>query len=127
MNPPTRRPDPAFAELDACGLNLQAVFDVRRLPADVRETLPAGARERYRQLLLVGNAGPAFWEHATATACTASIRSTRSPARACSRGSRGASPASGISGSTPAARVSLRFNGWAGSPAGTDPRRSWWA
>lgn len=66
MNPPNRRPDPVFAELDACGLNLQAVFDVRRLPADVRETLPAGARERYRQLLLVGNAGPAFWEHATA-------------------------------------------------------------
>ena len=64
MNSPTRRPDPVFAELDACGLNLQAVFDVSRLPAAVRETLPAGACARYRQLLLIGNLGSAFWQHA---------------------------------------------------------------
>lgn len=66
MNPPTRRPDPVFAELDACGLNLQAVFDVQQLPDDVRRTLPADAQERYRQLLLIGNLGPTFWQHATA-------------------------------------------------------------
>ncbi len=79
MNPPTRRPDPVFAELDACGLNLQAVFDLRALPGDVREALPAEARDpdagdrlpdelrgRGRRLLLVGNLGPAFWRHATA-------------------------------------------------------------
>jgi len=66
MNPPTRRPDPVFAELDACGLNLQAVFDVQRLPDDVRETLAADAQGRYRQLLLIGNLGPTFWQHATA-------------------------------------------------------------
>ncbi|GMV02235.1 MAG: hypothetical protein AMXMBFR52_18910 [Burkholderiales bacterium] len=66
MNPPNRRPDPVFAELDACGLNLQAVFDVHRLPEDLRGTLAADAQACYRQLVLIGNLGPGFWRHATA-------------------------------------------------------------
>ncbi len=49
---------PAFAALDAAGLNLQAVFDVATLPADVRAGLP---RTAPRQLILVGHAGSGFW------------------------------------------------------------------
>ena len=66
MKPDTRRPNPVFADLDAAGLNLQAVFDVARLPADLQRRLFAGAHGGYRQLLLIGHLGPTFWQQATA-------------------------------------------------------------
>lgn len=66
MKPDTRLPNPVFADLDAAGLNLQAVFDVARLPADLQRRLFAGAHGGYRQLLLIGHLGPTFWQQATA-------------------------------------------------------------
>jgi len=66
MNPPTGTRDPVFAELDACGLNLQAVFDAHQLPGDVRKTLHSDAHGSRRQLLLIGSLGPTFWQHASA-------------------------------------------------------------
>jgi len=48
-----------FAALDAAGLNLQAVFDLADLPAEVRAQLdPAGA---YRRLILIGHGGRTLW------------------------------------------------------------------
>ena len=49
-----------FSELDRAGLNLQAVFDLARLPAQLRERLP-GPPAAFSQLILIGNAGPALW------------------------------------------------------------------
>lgn len=66
MKPESGLPDPVFAELDAAGLNLQAVFDVTQLPADVRRALPVDAHGPWRQLLLIGHLGPRFWRQASA-------------------------------------------------------------
>lgn len=66
MKPDTRRPNPVFADLDAAGLNLQAVFDVAELPADLQRVLPADEHGSYRQLLLIGHLGPTFWQQAKA-------------------------------------------------------------
>ncbi len=53
-----------FSALDAAGLNLQAVFDLAALPADVRAPLdPAGA---YRRLILIGHGGRTLWERVQA-------------------------------------------------------------
>lgn len=49
-----------FSALDRAGLNLQAVFDLARLPAKLRERLP-GPPAAFRQLILIGNAGPTLW------------------------------------------------------------------
>lgn len=51
---------PDFAALDAAGLNLHAVFDLADVPGDV--LLPAGARDRFRQLILLGHGGRLLWE-----------------------------------------------------------------
>ena len=53
-----------FSSLDAAGLNLQAVFDLSALPAELRATLdPQG---RYRRLLLIGHGGRTLWERVKA-------------------------------------------------------------
>lgn len=51
-----------FAALDAVGLNLHAVLDLARLPPELLSPSrkPDGPA-RYRQLILIGNAGPALW------------------------------------------------------------------
>lgn len=53
----------SFAELDAAGLNLQAVFDLAQIPDSivVRLRQIAGDLAPYRQLVLIGNAGSALW------------------------------------------------------------------
>ena len=53
-----------FSSLDAAGLNLQAVFDLSTLPADMRATLDPQAR--YRRLLLIGHGGRTLWERVKA-------------------------------------------------------------
>jgi epoxyqueuosine reductase len=54
-----------FSALDAAGLNLQAVFDLAALPAEMRAALdPQGA---YRRLILVGHGGRTLWERVQAT------------------------------------------------------------
>lgn len=52
------------APLDAVGLNLVAVFPLDVLPARAQDRLAAaGYRlEKYRQLILIGHAGKAFWQ-----------------------------------------------------------------
>lgn len=52
-----------FADLDAQGLNLQAVFALDTLPAEVLHTLALSDAERahFRQLILVGHRGRRFW------------------------------------------------------------------
>lgn len=53
-----------FSALDAAGLNLQAVFDLAALPAEMRAQLdPAGA---YRGLILIGHGGRTLWERVQA-------------------------------------------------------------
>jgi hypothetical protein len=53
-----------FSALNAAGLNLQAVFDLAALPAEMRAQLdPAN---RYRQLILIGHGGRALWERVEA-------------------------------------------------------------
>lgn len=56
------KPSP-FAALDAAGLNLQAVFDLDRLPGDMVAPLRARLDPscRYRQLILVGHLGRTLW------------------------------------------------------------------
>ncbi|TVO57079.1 hypothetical protein [Denitromonas halophila] len=54
---------PDFSALDAVGLNLQAVFNLTELPEPLRErvlhaTCPQAG---FRQLILIGNAGPVLW------------------------------------------------------------------
>lgn len=53
----------SFGELDAVGLNLQAVFDLAQLADDIVARLRriAGDLAPYRQLILIGNAGPTLW------------------------------------------------------------------
>ena len=53
---------PMFSDLDAQGLNLQAVFNVAELPADVRQRLPDEGRAGWRQLLLIGHRGRLLWQ-----------------------------------------------------------------
>ncbi len=52
-----------FEELDALGLNLQAVLDVAALPASVQAGLgvPPDELVQYPRLLLIGHAGRALW------------------------------------------------------------------
>ncbi len=52
-----------FSMLDRVGLNLQAVFDVDALPDAMLARLRQCGRPepRYRQLILIGNAGPGLW------------------------------------------------------------------
>lgn len=53
-----------FSELDAAGLNLQAVFALAQLPAEMRASLdPDG---RYRRLILIGHGGRTLWERVKA-------------------------------------------------------------
>lgn len=49
--------------LDRAGLNLQAVFDLERLPAPLAADLRArfDPARRYRQLILIGHAGRTLW------------------------------------------------------------------
>ena len=54
-----------FASLDAQGLNLQAVFNVRDLPQDVLATLPLSDPQADKQLLLIGHLGPLMWQQLT--------------------------------------------------------------
>ncbi|THF62904.1 hypothetical protein E6C76_16705 [Pseudothauera nasutitermitis] len=63
MPPPPDSPSARFSALDRLGLNLHAVFDVDRLPAELladlrRHFTPA---HPVRQLILIGNAGRALW------------------------------------------------------------------
>ncbi len=51
-----------FADLDAAGLNLQAVINVCALPADLRAGLDVAPDAPYRQVLLVGHLGPDLWQ-----------------------------------------------------------------
>ena len=57
-------PDSPFADLDAQGLNLHAVFALDTLPAEVLQTLALRDDEKtqFRQLILVGHRGRNFWE-----------------------------------------------------------------
>lgn len=57
-SPPAADP---FARLSAQGLNLQAVFNLAELPADILASLSA-ADQAYRQLLLIGHGGPLLWQ-----------------------------------------------------------------
>lgn len=52
-----------FGALERVGLNLQAVFDIAALPEGLRTRLASLADDpdRYRQLILIGNAGPTLW------------------------------------------------------------------
>lgn len=50
------------AALDGAGLNLQAVFDLDTLPAELGEELRRRFGTAYRQLILVGHGGKALWE-----------------------------------------------------------------
>lgn len=53
-----------FPSLAAQGLNLQAVFDLRQLPAEVSDSLALDDKERdsYTQLLLIGHRGRQLWQ-----------------------------------------------------------------
>lgn len=53
-----------FSSLAAQGLNLQAVLDLRQLPADVTGSLALDETERslYTQLLLIGHRGSQIWQ-----------------------------------------------------------------
>lgn len=53
-----------FSALNAAGLNLQAVFDLAALPAEMRAQLDP--ENRYRQLILIGHGGRALWERVKA-------------------------------------------------------------
>lgn len=52
-----------FAALSAVGLNLHAVMELADLPAELAAPLRAqfDPERRFRQLILVGNAGPQLW------------------------------------------------------------------
>ncbi len=50
----------AFDDLNAQGLNLQAVFNIGDLPQNIKDTLQA--YPHYRQLILIGHAGPLLWQ-----------------------------------------------------------------
>lgn len=55
-----------FDDLNAQGLNLQAVFNVADLPADVQAALAVEAGGPYRQLLLIGHLGGLLWQQLAA-------------------------------------------------------------
>ncbi|NMG00551.1 hypothetical protein GPA27_24530 [Aromatoleum toluolicum] len=59
----------SFAALDAVGLNLQAVFDLDALPAELATRLRAQVDdgEGFHQLILIGHAGRKLWESVQAT------------------------------------------------------------
>ncbi len=59
-----------FSMLDRVGLNLHAVFDVDALPCAMQARLRecTGPAQRYRQLVLIGNAGPRLWASVKAAA-----------------------------------------------------------
>lgn len=52
-----------FSLLNRAGLNLQAVFDIDALPAEMADKLRQGfdPERRYRQLILVGHGGKLLW------------------------------------------------------------------
>jgi len=52
-----------FSQLDRAGLNLQAVFNLDSLPPGIRSQLQQYMEdgEKFRQLILIGNAGPQLW------------------------------------------------------------------
>lgn len=53
--------------LSACGLNMQAVFDLAELPDELVDSLALSDadRKRYSQLVLIGHSGPRFWSALT--------------------------------------------------------------
>ena len=57
------------SELDRAGLNLQAVFDLDGLPADMAADVRArfDPDGRYRQLILIGHAGKTLWAEVVAS------------------------------------------------------------
>ena len=55
-------PAGTFADLDAQGLNLQAVFNLADLPLELRQQLPPDMLGGYRQLLLIGHRGRLLWQ-----------------------------------------------------------------
>ncbi len=52
-----------IGDLEDCGLNLVAAFDISVLPESITNTLPDRAQEDYSSLLLVGTKGSSFWQH----------------------------------------------------------------
>ncbi len=50
-------------ELNDCGLNLVAAFDIFVLPESITATFPENADKHYQSLLLVGTKGSEFWQH----------------------------------------------------------------
>lgn len=61
-DPPGRCAAPDFSELNACGLNLQAVLELASLPGEVLARLGAQVDvDAWRQLVVVANAGPQLW------------------------------------------------------------------
>jgi hypothetical protein len=56
------------SNLSACGLNMQAVFDLAELPDELVNSLALSDtdRRRYSQLVLIGHSGPRFWSALTA-------------------------------------------------------------
>ena len=61
-----------FTLLNAVGLNLQAIFNIDDLPAEIALEIrqrfdPA---HRYRQLILIGHGGKTLWDSVTATGVT---------------------------------------------------------
>jgi hypothetical protein len=58
---PLSPPADPFAQLNAAGLNLQAVFNVRDLGADLLDGLSA-QEKNHRQLLLIGHGGTLLWQ-----------------------------------------------------------------
>lgn len=50
------------SELNAHGLNLQAVFALEDLPEAIRATLPLASPEPWTQLILIGHQGRRFWD-----------------------------------------------------------------
>ena len=56
-----------FADLDTQGLNLQAVFNLAELPADILAALPEHAAATYPQLILIGHRGGTMWQHVSQT------------------------------------------------------------
>ena len=63
-----------FEQLDASGLNLQAVFNLSELPDGISAAISkhVGEFAGYRQLILIGHGGRRMWEALQASAFTAS-------------------------------------------------------
>lgn len=59
---------PDFSNLDAVGLNLQAIFDLAGLPSELLAALRKTHEvSRFRQLILIGHGGRQLWESITAS------------------------------------------------------------